>query len=116
MSEWAGKVLAPILEAAEGEHEEPPAEPASEQKDDLLHDAAIMMPICAAAIAASWPPAGRQRARTNSGARASVTYDGAGPYIAPTKTGRNEPCPCGSGRKFKKCCGSPQKAQWSSAA
>jgi uncharacterized protein len=26
------------------------------------------------------------------------------------KVGRNEPCPCGSGRKFKKCCGatSPQ--------
>jgi hypothetical protein len=23
------------------------------------------------------------------------------------KTGRNEPCPCGSGRKFKKCCGKP---------
>jgi uncharacterized protein YchJ len=22
------------------------------------------------------------------------------------KTGRNEPCPCGSGKKFKKCCGS----------
>lgn len=21
------------------------------------------------------------------------------------KTGRNDPCPCGSGRKFKKCCG-----------
>lgn len=21
------------------------------------------------------------------------------------KTGRNEPCPCGSGRKYKKCCG-----------
>jgi len=21
------------------------------------------------------------------------------------KAGRNEPCPCGSGRKFKKCCG-----------
>jgi SEC-C motif len=20
------------------------------------------------------------------------------------KTGRNDPCPCGSGRKFKKCC------------
>ena len=27
------------------------------------------------------------------------------PYIAPPKTGRNEPCPCGSGKKFKKCCG-----------
>jgi uncharacterized protein YecA (UPF0149 family) len=22
----------------------------------------------------------------------------------PPKVGRNEPCPCGSGRKFKKCC------------
>ena len=21
------------------------------------------------------------------------------------RTGRNEPCPCGSGKKFKKCCG-----------
>ena len=21
------------------------------------------------------------------------------------KVGRNEPCPCGSGRKFKQCCG-----------
>lgn len=27
------------------------------------------------------------------------------PYIAPYKVGRNEPCPCGSGRKYKKCCG-----------
>lgn len=27
------------------------------------------------------------------------------PYVAPPRTGRNEPCPCGSGRKFKKCCG-----------
>lgn len=25
--------------------------------------------------------------------------------IAEEKVGRNEPCPCGSGRKFKKCCG-----------
>jgi uncharacterized protein len=25
----------------------------------------------------------------------------------PPKTGRNEPCPCGSGKKFKKCCGAP---------
>ncbi|HUG81139.1 MAG TPA: PBPRA1643 family SWIM/SEC-C metal-binding motif protein [Bryobacterales bacterium] len=23
-----------------------------------------------------------------------------------SKVGRNAPCPCGSGRKFKKCCGS----------
>lgn len=24
---------------------------------------------------------------------------------AEKKVGRNEPCPCGSGKKFKKCCG-----------
>ena len=23
---------------------------------------------------------------------------------SPPRIGRNEPCPCGSGRKFKKCC------------
>jgi uncharacterized protein YecA (UPF0149 family) len=22
-----------------------------------------------------------------------------------TKTGRNDPCPCGSGQKYKRCCG-----------
>jgi hypothetical protein len=27
------------------------------------------------------------------------------PYRAPPKVGRNEPCPCGSGVKHKKCCG-----------
>jgi Protein of unknown function (DUF1186)/SEC-C motif len=27
------------------------------------------------------------------------------PYRAPPRVGRNEPCPCGSGRKYKKCCG-----------
>ena len=27
------------------------------------------------------------------------------PVIADEKIGRNEPCPCGSGKKFKKCCG-----------
>ena len=26
------------------------------------------------------------------------------PFIRKFKTGRNEPCPCKSGKKFKKCC------------
>jgi len=25
--------------------------------------------------------------------------------------GRNEPCPCGSGKKYGKCCGARQKAE-----
>jgi len=27
------------------------------------------------------------------------------PVTVEKKVGRNEPCPCGSGTKFKKCCG-----------
>ena len=29
---------------------------------------------------------------------------------APVKAGPNDPCPCGSGKKYKKCCGSPAGA------
>jgi len=27
------------------------------------------------------------------------------PLVGASKVGRNDPCPCGSGKKFKKCCG-----------
>jgi len=27
------------------------------------------------------------------------------PSVTALKAGRNDPCPCGSGKKFKKCCG-----------
>jgi preprotein translocase subunit SecA len=27
------------------------------------------------------------------------------PVLAKEKVGRNDPCPCGSGKKYKKCCG-----------
>ena len=27
------------------------------------------------------------------------------PMVAEKKVGRNDPCPCGSGKKYKKCCG-----------
>lgn len=27
------------------------------------------------------------------------------PYVRDVKIGRNDPCPCGSGKKYKKCCG-----------
>jgi len=47
-----------------------------------------------------------------------VRRDSASPFctpsVAPTpraaKTPRNAPCPCGSGMKFKKCCGNPAAA------
>ncbi len=50
---------------------------------------------CATARAAPTAPAGESRA---------VKQRPAG------KTGRNQPCPCGSGKKFKKCCGASASA------
>ena len=37
---------------------------------------------------------------------AALSAAGSNPVVrdAP-KTGRNDPCPCGSGKKYKKCCG-----------
>ena len=34
----------------------------------------------------------------------SSECDAPQPYIAEPKIGRNDPCPCGSGKKYKKCC------------
>jgi uncharacterized protein YecA (UPF0149 family) len=36
-----------------------------------------------------------------------VLSQSAGQTTRRVKVGRNDPCPCGSGKKFKKCCGSP---------
>ena len=39
-----------------------------------------------------------------------VRIDGRWYFIDPTvalKAGRNDPCPCGSGQKYKKCCAAP---------
>ena len=43
----------------------------------------------------------------NSIHQALATRDGAtqAPAVNSAKVGRNEPCTCGSGKKFKKCCG-----------
>lgn len=37
--------------------------------------------------------------------RKATTRAATAPVRAAGKTGRNDPCPCGSGRKYKKCCG-----------
>lgn len=37
--------------------------------------------------------------------RANVATPPQMPYVGEAKPGRNEPCSCGSGKKYKKCCG-----------
>ena len=39
------------------------------------------------------------------GSTIPIKQDEAEPAKKSKKTGRNDPCPCGSGKKFKKCCG-----------
>jgi SEC-C motif len=46
------------------------------------------------------PPRGHRRESVNV-----PTASGTGTWSRKGKIGRNEPCPCGSGEKFKRCCG-----------
>ncbi|MCP4203365.1 MAG: preprotein translocase subunit SecA [bacterium] len=58
----------------------------------------------------------RQRRPAASGYQFSAPPKAASPAKPKTvvradkKVGRNAPCPCGSGKKYKKCCGAPTKA------
>jgi len=50
----------------------------------------------------------RVGAKTRDGDGTTISYDFAcfpNVDISGGKVGRNDPCPCGSGRKYKKCCG-----------
>jgi Protein of unknown function (DUF1186)/SEC-C motif len=70
-------------------------------------------PIDDVSQATSWwerfgKPASSRRAEELAALAAAGDFDDDGPvepYRAPVKVGRNEPCPCGSGKKYKKCCG-----------
>jgi preprotein translocase subunit SecA len=55
-------------------------------------------PVADPAAVAAPGDRGRQPART----RRSQPRE---PLVAGVKVGRNDPCPCGSGKKYKKCCG-----------
>ena len=34
-----------------------------------------------------------------------IVYNPCDPIVGKSRTPRNKPCPCGSGRKYKRCCG-----------
>ena len=51
----------------------------------------------------NWPNSGwsaDELAERATGKKIFYNEDG-----SPMKDGRNDPCPCGSGKKYKKCCG-----------
>jgi uncharacterized protein len=84
MAEFIEPILLFGTEAGAQELERNPALAAQDE------DPAATLADCVVAIHDFWAP---ERA-----ARTTVRH-------AAPKAGRNDPCPCGSGRKFKKCCG-----------
>jgi uncharacterized protein len=91
-------VLVPILALAHEHHPDPEMRPykepmSAERREQLIVGMAASVPAIYryfASLRRSAARAGRER----------TTHRRAEPKI-----GRNEVCPCGSGKKFKKCCG-----------
>lgn len=53
----------------------------------------------------------RREAVDTFAAQAGRETDDGVPIAAPPRVGRHDLCPCGSGQKWKKCCGSPERMQ-----
>jgi uncharacterized protein len=71
-----------------------------EEEETILAAAPALIPVCVETIAMFW----RRGEERRIPMPLSDDRAGESSHISP-KTGRNEPCPCGSGKKFKKCCG-----------
>lgn len=84
----ADQVVLPIMVLCRAVPEEIQEQITDEMRETILDQ----LPVALQMIAAYW------RAPNPSFPRHEP--------VRSTKVGRNEPCPCGSGKKFKKCCGS----------
>ena len=95
-----GQLLLPILVLCGDENGEfllgiPP-----DDEDRLIEEATEFTPDCVTAIAAYWREKGPKPVSMPLAPGAPPQ-----PGHVSSKVGRNDPCPCGSGKKFKKCCG-----------
>jgi uncharacterized protein len=95
-----GQLLVPILALCGDENGESLLGLLPEEEDRVMEEATEFVPACVTAIAAHW------RAKGSTQISIPAT-PGLASHSTQTssKVGRNEPCPCGSGKKFKKCCG-----------
>jgi uncharacterized protein len=87
----AGILLMPILALWGGEQGEPvlPIEP---DEADILDEIPDLIPVSVVGIHQFWQDHLARETRSAPPRRVA-------------KPGRNDPCPCGSGRKHKRCCG-----------
>jgi uncharacterized protein len=84
-SETDSHLLTPLLALSSDEDGEPLVDLPADVQQELVANAGALLPETVQRIHAFWR-------RGVSGRPGS-------------KTGRNDTCPCGSGRKYKKCCG-----------
>jgi uncharacterized protein len=93
-----GGLLVPILARAHEYDPDPEMRPykepvSAERREQLIVGVAASVPAIYRYFAS-------QRRLSTRAEREVATHRRFGP-----KVGRNDPCPCGSGKKFKKCCG-----------
>ncbi len=69
----------------------------NDHPDKLVKDIPMLFKACSPAIATAYGIASVLRANRERTDSAPFVREG-------ERTGRNDPCPCGSGKKFKKCC------------
>jgi uncharacterized protein len=89
-SETDSALMFPIHAFCVDENDMPLCELSREEEDALLDQASEILSSGVNAIAAYW----REKS-----SKPLVTHRNG------VKIGRNDPCPCGSGKKYKKCCG-----------
>jgi len=99
-SERDGRFLFPILSLCRDKDGDLLLDLPKPADGHIVELAQELIPGCVIKIAAYW--------RRKGPRQISMSYS-TGPQSEPrrsaTKVGRNAPCPCGSGRKFKRCCG-----------
>jgi uncharacterized protein len=88
----AGLLFVPIM-VCEADEILDVLELSAEEVGQTVDEAIEILPATVIAIADYWRMAASQRHRLTAGLRTA------------TRIGRNDPCPCGSGDKFKRCCG-----------
>lgn len=93
MKSEAGMMMLPIMLLHEGEEMFDDLDVDEEEERPTVEDAIEMLPAAVLSIAEYW--------RMPASGRKEFTAD----LRAAARVGRNDPCPCGSGKKFKKCCG-----------
>ena len=106
MLDMVARQVTVMLSRAQFSEAAPPIERSSapQRALRLQHEAASALSAPGAAASARPPPsagAGRVRQALRAPPPSVQTYRRARPRI-----GRNDPCPCGSGKKYKRCCGS----------